>query len=457
MRDVARKTAPALPVLPVRIGEPVNGRQRTRRPRNGFDLSNDERLVGLTVLAIPDTPDGMLDLDDDTVGHDALIGRGLIELIGEGPALRWGYPGAAGVLARRLCVPLQQLGSRATSMLYQCAYMADGSRTYPLSDAEVGIVMRHRYQFTGVHALTITPARASDTGGEVFEIVEHRHTQPDQVRLLPRVPAYAGRLRQACAVSETHTPQVILPADVEAMVLDTYFRPLPISGSAIRPALRHETVQARSSVRLDLDRLTGQPPADRERADGERAGAGEWMPGLLADILTHLGVRVSNVPTREAYLLWAHEHLTYTTRCDTFTHVRRIDPITGTTHTPPEVAERQAAEDMLAALRLPVGESVGCAEDPDFLHAGIDHSMLQRMDDETLLRWLVRAAQYLDAGLDLRAAADFWFFAVPAAQAADLLAWRARDEAAVTSLLFGWCRDLLYNGTYQVPQVPQSG
>lgn len=455
-----RSSTPAVPVLPVRIGtaEDDPGRRRVHRRGGNFVLSTAEAMAGVPLLAMDNDMDASMKIDATAAGHRGLHDRGLIRIRSTPPAqpgdtlsasadastaIGWGYPDAAPELARRLSLPLNKLGGRATTMLTQAAYVLDGSRAHPLSGIEVAIVLRHRYQFTGVHAVTLTIPDASLANGTdatsgadetAWRLVEHRHDQPDRVRTIGRVPAVPGRLRQAAASHETDIPRVLLPTDVEAMVLDAF-----TSGGATS----HGRATSDVDVRFDLDRLA---------VGGEES----WMPALLRDVLAHLRVRASATPTPVAFLDWAREHLRYTVRCGAFTHVRHIDPDTGALSTPAQVIERQAAEDMLAALQLPVGERVGCAVDAEFLHAVLDTSILDRISDETLVRWLVRAAQYIEAGIDLRAAADFWFFAIPAPLVPDLLAWRRDDEAAVTNLLFGWCRDVFTKGTFTVPQRPTS-
>lgn len=401
-------------------------------------------------------------VDAGAPGFRGLFARGLIRMHSDmgnvgadktvEKAVGWGRPGAASALARRSCLPLDKRGGRVTMMLTQAAYIADGSRTTPLTATETALVLSHGYQFTGVHALTITaPTRAAvsrtscnaGAKGAWFTVIEHRHDQPDEVRRIRHAWPEHLRLRRAAATSETDRRRVLLPDDVEAMVLHTFFAGLD---SMQVPSERH-------TVRFNLDRLDGERlDGDADESDLDRhrwhPGAPAWMPALLGDILAHLNIRASDLRTPQDFTDWAHAHLRYSVHCENFTHLRQVNPSDGTVYTPAEVEAAQTAEDMLAALRMPAGETVGCADDAAFLSTALDMDILSRVSDETLLRWIVRAVQYLDAGLDLAAAADFWFFAVTPADAARLMEWRCEEETVVTNLLFSWCGDLLSKGTF---------
>lgn len=421
-------------VLPVRVGTSSGARSGRVTRRRQFTFSTSEAQAAATLLSVAserglEVPAAM------GAGMRGLRDRGLIALTPPSVTgdLRagWRDDAAAAAAARRLLVPFN-LSMRTQQMLTHAADVLEGYR-HDFSATALAVILAHRYRFTGVHALTVSMSRAGAAAGLMsartgeVEVVEHAHGGAVRHRLLPSVQPDPGRLRRSAPGLDTDQRRVLLPGDVEAQAMHAYFQCQDHSATGFDG-------DASAVVRLDLDRLT----APTHRA---------WMPALLADTLTHLGVDEGGLPTPDAFVAWAHESLRYPLRCGTFTHIRQIDPVTGTIHTPVEHAEQYAAEEMLTALRLGPGEMTGCAAAEEFLSIPLDGSIWQGVADEMLLRWVVRAVQYLDAGLDLHEAADFLLFAIPAGQAADLIGRRREQPVEVNGVLHGWVRSLLNRGT----------
>lgn len=435
-------------VLPVRVG--ADEARVNRRAKFGFTTS--ETQAALAMLSHP--VEVVLEASPSLgAGLRGLRGRGLVLLPPADAATdvsgvlqaRWTDAAALAAAARRTTIPFN-LGMRSRSLLLHAAdVLSEPRRTYTATG--LALVLAHRYQFTGVHALTITPlptaapatpgatsSQGDDGQPAGYEVVEHRHHHPDRVRLLPSVMPNPQRLRQGAPGLDTDQRRVLLPDDMEALAVQAFYRGRGADD------LSSGTAGAVAPVCLDLGRLVERPTAPET--------APSWMPALLADALDHLGVSETVLPAPEFFHSWAHERLRYPLRCGAYTHVRQIDPSTGTVHTPVEYAEQYATEEMLTALRLPVGESTGCAAAEEFLPMALDGTIWGAVTDEIVLRWVVRAVQYLDAGLDLQEASDFLLFAIPADHAADLVARRRRGEfVAVSEQLFSWVRALLNRGT----------
>lgn len=449
---------PAAPqVLNVQIGEHEPDGNRPRRARRGaFGFTTAETQAALVMLSHP--AGAVVEVTGSLkAGFRGLRARGLIDLPADATSSRdaaaasdgvvhaqWVDAAALAAAARRTTMPFN-LALRTQLMLTHAAEVLDGGRdTYTATG--LALVLAHRYQFTGVHALTIAPTPTSTTGAATadpyaapygYEVVEHRHHHRDRVRVLPSVAFNRSRLPYGAPGLDTDKRRVLLPHDMEALALHAYYRhrATSVSGQGLA------TDQA--PVRLDLDYLT-----EHDGRDSQQAGASSWMPALLADALNHLGTHEADLPTASDFHAWAQERLRYPLRCGDYTHIRQINPTTATVHTPAEYAEQYAAEEMLTALRLPPGAATGCAAAEEFLPLPLDGAVWGSISDEIVLRWVVRAVQYLDAGLDLIEAADFLLFALPAEQASELVACRRRgDEAAVTEQLFTWVRALLNRGT----------
>lgn len=438
-RPPASRRRPSVPVLAVRVGAPQT--RVTRRA--AFDFSASEARAAVAMLS--QSPGTLL---EETAslgpGMRGLRSRGLVVLSPSHDAAAaaavtqgaWAHPSAAATAARRVVMPFN-LAMRTQSMLAHAADVAEGNR-HDFTATALAAVLAHRYQFTGVHALTIIPTitptapAASGAPPAGFEVIEHRHLEPDRVRLLPSVSPDPARLRCGGVGLDTDERRVLVPPDIEAMAVHAFY--------ACRPQPGHDNDEQPPgglTVHIDLDRLSEQPATTDP----------PWMPALLADALAHLGVVEDDLTTPAEFTAWAHERLRYPLRCGDYTHVRQINPSTGTVHTPTEYVAQYAAEEMLTALQLPAGEATGCAAAEEFLALPLDGGIWSGVADETVLRWVVRAVQYLDAGLDLHETADFLLFAIPAEQATHLSLRRRETPAEVNDMLRNWVRALLNRGT----------
>ena len=363
----------------------------------------------------------------------------------------WVSPGAAACAARLLVRP-DRSAAQAEAALWSMsrktqhdpgnpAVVVDRVRGLPATGVELATALAHHYLYSGVRGLTITQHPDDYT-----RVIEQHRNGTETTLMVPPTLVHPEDLR--VDLIRPHDGFCDLPDTVVAVLVQSapFAARLPVAE------------WSRTPVRVNFDTLAVTPDALSGAAmcglaaDWSRSPRlpPDWCPALLADALTALDAPTPTTPA--AFVDWAEQHLRVPVACVGQTHHARVDPHTATLSYRPDQSEAYETEHFLYAL--------GADREYDGTHAcaAAQHTLQTHTQFSggglDPVRTVVRAVQYLDAGLDLGEAADFLFFAVPPGPTAHLIATGGRDPAQIRALLTGWVRDLWTHGFIDLDRVP---